>query len=66
MSGLYLGVQSKMINPLAEYIACAAHSLSFVRTCAAEPVTEPVDFFSYLQAKSMDALNKFALYVGFV
>ena len=51
MSGLYLGVQSriKTINPLAEYVPCSAHSLNLVGTCAAESVTEVVDFFSTLQ-----------------
>ena len=51
MSGLYSGVQSriKTINPLAEYVPCSAHSLNLVGTCAAESVTEAVDFFSTLQ-----------------
>lgn len=51
MSGLYSGVQAriKSINPLAEYVPCAAHSLNLVGTCAAESVTEAVDFFSTLQ-----------------
>ena len=51
MSGLYSGVQSriKTINPLANYVPCSAHSLNLVGTCAAESVTEAVDFFSTLQ-----------------
>ncbi|XP_026482761.1 zinc finger MYM-type protein 1-like [Ctenocephalides felis] len=51
MSGVYSGVQSriKATNPLAEYVPCAAHSLNLVGTCAAESVTEAVDFFSTLQ-----------------
>ncbi|GBP66714.1 Zinc finger MYM-type protein 1 [Eumeta japonica] len=51
MSDLYSGVQSriKMINPLSEYVPCAAHSLNLVGACAAESVTEAVDLFSTLQ-----------------
>lgn len=48
MSGIYSGLQAriKTINPLADYVPCAAHSLNLVGTCAAESVSEAVDFFS--------------------
>lgn len=51
MSGIYSGLQAriKSINPLADYVPCAAHSLNLVGSCAAETVTEAVDFFSTLQ-----------------
>ncbi|XP_057663116.1 uncharacterized protein LOC130898084 [Diorhabda carinulata] len=51
MSGLYSGVQARITtsNPLAEYVPCAGHFLNLVGTCAAESVTEAVDFFSTLQ-----------------
>lgn len=51
MSGIYSGLQTriKTINPLADYVPCAAHSLNLVGSCAVESVTEAVDFFSTLQ-----------------
>lgn len=51
MSGIYSGLQTriKTINPLVDYVPCAAHSLNLVGTCAVESVTEAVDFFSTLQ-----------------
>ncbi|CAH2096804.1 unnamed protein product [Euphydryas editha] len=51
MSGIYSGLQTriKTINPLADYVPCAAHSLNLVGSCAVELVTEAVDFFSTLQ-----------------
>ena len=51
MSGIYSGLQAriKTINPLADYVHCAAHSLNLVGSCAVESVTEAVDFFSTLQ-----------------
>ncbi|XP_055903949.1 uncharacterized protein LOC129939810 [Eupeodes corollae] len=51
MSGIYLGLQTriKTINPSADYVHCAAHSLNLVGSCAVESETEAVDFFSTLQ-----------------
>lgn len=51
MSGIYSGLQAriKTINPLADYVPCAAHSLNLVGTCAAESVPEAVNFFFTLQ-----------------
>ncbi|KAJ8969427.1 hypothetical protein NQ314_001769 [Rhamnusium bicolor] len=51
MSGIYSGLQTriKTINPLADYVPCAAHSLNLVGSCVVESVTEAVDFFSTLQ-----------------
>ncbi|KAF2881445.1 hypothetical protein ILUMI_24731 [Ignelater luminosus] len=39
----------KTINPLADYVSCAARSFNLVETSAAESVSEAVDFFSTLQ-----------------
>ena len=38
MSGTYSGVQARFhqVNPLAEWVPCAAHSLNLVGTAAAE------------------------------
>ncbi|XP_074112948.1 zinc finger MYM-type protein 1-like [Cotesia typhae] len=51
MSGIYSSLQTriKTINPVADYVPCAAHSLNLVGSCAVESVTEAVDFFSTLQ-----------------
>jgi len=37
MSGIYAGLQARIwkLNPLALYVACAAHSLNLVGSCAA-------------------------------
>lgn len=50
MSGRYAGVKGRIhdINPLAEYVPCAAHSLNFVSQCAAESITKTAEFFSSL------------------
>lgn len=51
MSGIYTGLQAriKTLNPLAEYIPCAGHSLNLVGVSAAESCVTAVDFFSFLQ-----------------
>ena len=51
MSGAYSGLQAriKAVNPLAEFVPCAAHSLNLVGTCAAESCAAAVHFFSILQ-----------------
>ncbi|XP_044591536.1 zinc finger MYM-type protein 1-like [Cotesia glomerata] len=51
ISGIFLGLQTriKTINPLADYVPCAAHYLNLVGSYAVESVTEAVDFFSTLQ-----------------
>ncbi|KAJ8928229.1 hypothetical protein NQ314_019176 [Rhamnusium bicolor] len=51
MSGMYSCLQTLIntINPLADYVPCAAHSLNLVGSCAVESVTEVVDFFSTLK-----------------
>lgn len=51
MLGMYSGLQSqiKTINPLAEYVPCATHSLKLVGACATEYLSEAVDCFSTLQ-----------------
>jgi len=51
MSGIYTGLQARLkrLNPLADYVPCAAHSLNLVGACAAECVTETASFFSILQ-----------------
>ncbi|XP_071578286.1 zinc finger MYM-type protein 1-like [Temnothorax nylanderi] len=52
MSGIYTGLQARLkrLNPLADYVPCAAHSLNLVGACAAECVTEAASFFSTLQS----------------
>lgn len=49
VSGIYSGLQTriKTINPLADYVHCAAHFLNLIGSCAVESVTEAVDFFIY-------------------
>ncbi|XP_053568207.1 zinc finger MYM-type protein 1-like [Bombina bombina] len=51
MSGAYSGVQARIknINPLAQYVPCAAHSLNLVASVAAECCQESSTFFSSLQ-----------------
>ncbi|XP_039303559.1 zinc finger MYM-type protein 1-like [Solenopsis invicta] len=51
MSGAYSGLQMRIkeLNPLAEYVPCAAHSLNLVGTCAASCCTEATNFFGVLQ-----------------
>lgn len=51
MSGRYAGVQARVrdINPLAEYVPCAAHSLNLVGQCVAESITEVAEFFTTVQ-----------------
>lgn len=59
MSGIYTGVQARIkeINPRAEFIPCAAHSLNLVGNCAASSCSEAVYFFSLIQ----ELYNFFAL-----
>lgn len=51
MSGIYSGLQAgiKEINPLAEYIPCAAHSFNLIGVSAAKSNGVAVDFFGFLQ-----------------
>ena len=52
MFGTYSGVQARFhqVNPLAEWVSCAAHSLQLVGTAAAESsTTNPVRFFAIVQ-----------------
>ena len=51
MSGIYSGLQARIkeINPLAEYIPCAAHSLNLVGVSAAESNGAAINFFGFLQ-----------------
>ncbi len=51
MSGVYTGLQARIkeLNPLAEYVPCAGHSLNLVGVAAAESCVTAVSFFGYLQ-----------------
>jgi len=51
MSGIYSGLQARIkeVNPLSEYIPCAAHSLNLVGLSAAESNRAAVNFFGFLQ-----------------
>lgn len=51
MSGIYSGLQARIkeLNPLAEYIPCAGHSLNLVGVSAAESCGTAVDFFGFVQ-----------------
>ena len=51
MSGTYSGVQERFhqVNPLAEWVSCAAHSLHLAGTAAAESSTDAVRFFAIAQ-----------------
>ena len=51
MSETYSGVQTRFhqVNPLAEWLPCAAHSLHLVGTAAAESGTDAVRFFAIVQ-----------------
>ena len=51
MSGTYSGVQARFhqVNPLAEWVPCAAHSLHLVGTAAADSSTNAVRFFAIVQ-----------------
>lgn len=51
MAGAYSGLQAgiKEINPLANFVPCAAHSLNLVGTCAASACRETFDFFEIVQ-----------------
>lgn len=51
MSGQYSGLQSRIkeINPYAEYVPCAGHSLNLVGTSSAESCTNAVIFFDMVQ-----------------
>ena len=48
MSGTYSGVQARFhqVNPLAEWVPCAAHSLHLVGAAAAESCTDAVRFLA--------------------
>lgn len=52
MSGCYAGLQALILesNSLALYVACAAHSLNLVGSCAVESIFEAATFFDYLEA----------------
>ena len=52
MSGVYSGVQARVckINPLAQWVPCAAHSLNLVGVAAAESCLEAVKYFGLIQA----------------
>eukprot|EP00733_Pompholyxophrys_punicea_P000831 Pompholyxophrys_punicea_v1_NODE_315_length_2279_cov_2.255845.p1 type:complete len:602 gc:universal NODE_315_length_2279_cov_2.255845:206-2011(+) len=51
MSGVYAGLQAKLkqLNPLAEYIPCAAHSLNLVGEKAVQCCGAVVSFFDFVQ-----------------
>ena len=51
ISGTYSGVKARFhqVNPLAEWVPCAAHSLHLVGTAAAESSTDAVRFFAIVQ-----------------
>lgn len=51
MSGFYTGLKARIkeLNPLAEYVPCAGHSLNLVGVAAAESCVTAVAFFGFLQ-----------------
>ncbi|XP_025200207.1 zinc finger MYM-type protein 1-like [Melanaphis sacchari] len=51
MAGAYSGLQARIkeINPLANFVPCAAHSLNLVGMCAASACREACDFFDIVQ-----------------
>ncbi|XP_060852987.1 zinc finger MYM-type protein 1-like isoform X2 [Rhopalosiphum padi] len=51
MSGSYSGLQAriKLINPLAKFVPCSAHSLNLVGQNAASCCNEAIHFFNFLQ-----------------
>ena len=51
MSGLYSGLQArvKVVNPLVEYVPCAAHTLNLVGKCAVESCPGAIHFFAVLK-----------------
>ncbi|CAI6371600.1 unnamed protein product [Macrosiphum euphorbiae] len=51
MSGSYSGLQAriKLINPLAKFVPCSAHSLNLVGQNAASCCREAIHFFNFLQ-----------------
>ena len=51
MSGNYAGLQARIkgLNPLADYIPCAAHSLNLVGVASVNCCLEAVNFFELLQ-----------------
>ena len=51
MAGKYAGLQAKMreMNPLAEYIPCAAHSLNLVGVASVNCCLDAVNFFGLVQ-----------------
>ena len=52
MSGKYQGVQAHMkrVNPLMDYIPCAAHSLNLVGVHSVDCCLDAVNFFGFLQS----------------
>jgi hypothetical protein len=51
MSGAYSGLQARIkeVNPLADYVPCAAHSLNLVGICSTECCPHAVSYFEFLQ-----------------
>ena len=51
MSGLNSGLQArvKVVNPLVEYVPCAAHTLNLVGKCAVESCPGAIHFFAVLK-----------------
>ena len=51
MAGKYSGVQAriKMLNPLAHFVPCSAHSLNLVGACAAECCVNAISLFGFVQ-----------------
>jgi len=51
MSGAYSGLQARIkeLNPLAEYVPCAGHSLNLIGVSAAQSCATAVDFFGFVQ-----------------
>ncbi len=52
MSGVYKGVQSRIceVNPLAEWVPCAAHTLNLVGVNAVNCCLETDEFFTFVQS----------------
>jgi Domain of unknown function (DUF4371) len=51
MSGQYSGLQQRLreINPLINFVPCAAHSLNLVGVCASECCLEAINYFGFIQ-----------------
>lgn len=52
MAGTYKGLQAriKKINPLAEWVPCAAHTLNLVRVNSVNCCQETAEFFNFVQS----------------